>query len=134
MKSITLKNFILPLAWFAFISVMLTLPGSSFPKETWLNKIYFDKIFHVSIFFILVLLFFWPFTRTTIPESKKKRIFFVIILSAIAYGVIIEFIQKYWIPGRSFELMDIIADASGSILVIIFYKQLNRIPFEKKLS
>ena len=131
MRSITLKSFILPAIWFAFITVILTLPGSSFPKETWLNKIYFDKIFHVSIFFILVLLFFWPFSRTTISESKKKKIFFTIILSAITYGIIIEFIQKYWIPGRSFELLDILADATGSVLVVVFYKQLNRVSVAK---
>lgn len=36
----------------------------------------------------------------------------------IGYGIGIEFIQDAFIPDRSFELMDIVADATGSFIFL----------------
>ncbi|MDB5210059.1 MAG: VanZ family protein, partial [Sediminibacterium sp.] len=35
------------------------------------------------------------------------------------YGTIMEFVQKYWIPNRSFEIADILADSTGSLLAYL---------------
>jgi len=35
---------------------------------------------------------------------------------AILYGLAIEVVQHYFIPGRSFELTDLLADAIGSCM------------------
>lgn len=34
----------------------------------------------------------------------------------ISYGILMELVQKYWIPNRSFELQDILADTAGCML------------------
>ena len=38
-----------------------------------------------------------------------------IALGSSVYGIIMEYIQKYFIPNRSFDLVDILADTIGSI-------------------
>jgi len=41
-------------------------------------------------------------------------------VAGITYGIVMEFIQKYFIPNRSFDIGDIIADAAGSLLGLIY--------------
>ena len=38
------------------------------------------------------------------------------MVSGIAYGTIMEFIQEAWVANRSFELLDIAADGVGCLL------------------
>lgn len=40
----------------------------------------------------------------------------------LAYGVSIEFIQKDFIPNRSFDAIDIISDAIGIFIGYLFYR------------
>lgn len=68
------------------------------------------------MFGMLCFLFSMPFYRSDLPAERKKAAFLVIGFSGIAYGVIMEFVQKYWIPNRSFELWDIAADSTGCLL------------------
>jgi len=111
-----LKNyrlFWLALVWFIILTILLTLPGSSLPKEDWLDKIWFDKWVHIFLFAILALLFCRSFKNFS---GKKLRLFLVIIIGCFFYGIIMEFVQKYFIPGRSFDIGDILADGIGSII------------------
>jgi VanZ family protein len=65
-------------------------------------------------------LFCFPFRKIQISSSQKKKWFWVITLSAILYGIIIEFVQDAWVPNRSFELTDIGADSVGAILGFVW--------------
>jgi len=38
----------------------------------------------------------------------------------LAYGIVIEFVQHYFIKNRGFEFGDILADAVGCVLGYIF--------------
>ena len=38
----------------------------------------------------------------------------------LCYGIMIEYIQRYFIPNRSFDVGDIIADGVGSLAGVIF--------------
>ncbi|MFV0605956.1 MAG: VanZ family protein [Niabella sp.] len=102
--------------WLLLTTILLVLPGSAFPKETWLSKIYFDKWVHIGLFAIMV----WLFCRakyqhsTTTPDLKAA--FLTITILIIGYGIVMEFIQKYFVPYRSFDVGDIIADAAGAFL------------------
>lgn len=44
------------------------------------------------------------------PAAKLKTIFFIIYLLVSCNGIVLEFIQRDYIPNRSFEQADIIAD------------------------
>ena len=98
------------ICWLIISTILLTLPGSAIPKEDWLDKIWIDKWVHIGMFFMLV--FLW---LQTIPKKQHhtsiKTTVILITIAAFLYGIGIEFIQKYFIPDRSFDILDIAADA-----------------------
>jgi len=96
-----------------FISILFFLPGSALPKENWFSKIYIDKWVHTGFF--VVLLFLW---RSAFP-SKAKGFSFLLFLVAVIYGLIVEFVQKWWVPNRDFDYFDVLFDALGSLLGLV---------------
>ena len=108
----------LAICWLICASVLFFLPGSALPKENWLDKIYFDKWVHFGLFAMLV--FLWRFSFPSHSTFSN----WAILLLALSYGFSVEFIQKFWIPGRSFDLTDVAADMTGAIAGLIFW--LNR--------
>jgi VanZ family protein len=108
------------IAWFIISVILLTLPGSSFPKEDWLDKIWFDKWVHIGMFSILVTLWCWAMLKKNLDAARLRTLFIWIGLLGLAYGTGMEFVQKYLIPNRSFDLGDIIADAVGCTLGVLF--------------
>ncbi len=114
-------RFIPAIAWFLLSLVLLCLPGSSIPKYPWLVGIYADKWVHIAMFAILYYLWSYPFAKSSLTEKRKKTWFLLILASSISYGIMMEFVQKYWIPNRSFEIWDILADGLGSLLGYIYW-------------
>jgi VanZ family protein len=114
-----IKPTVIPgILWLIVITFLLILPGSSFPKQDWFSKIWFDKWVHIGFFAVLVFLWCWSFTK--FPAKKLFNLFVITALLGLAYGIGMEFIQKYFIVNRSFDLGDIIADAIGSGIGFIF--------------
>ena len=71
-----------------------------------------DKVGHFIAYFTLMFVMglgFW---------KKKKELLMAFVTSAI-YGVLME-IGQYFVPGRSFSFLDMLANASGALLAIGF--------------
>jgi len=100
--------------WLLLVTLLLCLPGTEFPKITWLNKIWIDKWVHIFLFLILVILWCKAYWSKQKKENFRKFFFRVAVLSLI-YGVMMELVQHFFIPFRSFDLLDIVADGVGSI-------------------
>ncbi|HNE49924.1 MAG TPA: VanZ family protein [Chitinophagales bacterium] len=101
--------------WSAFIFFVCFIPGNDLPKENWLDKIHFDKIVHLSLYFILFLLI------VRIPKKKNKKVFLFAALWCITQGVVIEFIQGTpLIKNRSFDVLDIAANVVGVIIALLW--------------
>jgi VanZ family protein len=115
-----LKKFLPAITWLIITTVLLTLPGSSFPKEDWLDKIWFDKWVHIGLFIIMTLLWNWGIYKNTKNSEDLKRIFWIMGSVWLLYGIGMEFIQHYLIPNRSFDWGDIIADAAGCLIGLVF--------------
>ena len=109
-----LKYFAPAVCWFIISIVLLTLPGSAFPKENWLDKIWADKWIHIFLFGVLVWLWCFAFFKNT-AKANLLHLFIVITICAIGYGVAMEFVQKNWVANRSFDVGDIAADAIGAL-------------------
>ena len=104
--------------WSAFIFFLCFLPGNELPKEDWLDKIYFDKIVHVFLYFVLFLLLI------RISIKPTNAILLTASLLCIAQGILIEFIQgSSLIQQRSFDIFDIAANVFGVLIAIIIFKQ-----------
>lgn len=111
--------FLPAIVFFIVTIVLLTLPGSSFPTSHLFDIPYFDKWVHVGLFGLLCLLFSFPIIDLSLSDSQKRNWFMGISFIGICYGISIELIQKYWIPNRSFEMFDILADTTGCVLACI---------------
>jgi hypothetical protein len=116
------KSFLPAVLWFILITILFVLPGSEFPEEDWFHRVYLDKWVHSGFFFLLVYLFAVPLIGRGINNSAKWL--FRITMLAIVYGIIIEFIQKWWIPGRSFDVTDMIFDSIGASAGWLWSKRL----------
>ena len=115
-------SLIAAVSWFIVSFVLLTLPGTAFPKEDWLDKIWIDKWIHIGLFSILVILWCRSYRslRANATIEKLKRTFIIVAVIGLGYGIAMEFVQKYCIPYRSFDVGDIVADAVGSFLGAAF--------------
>ncbi|MEO6328218.1 MAG: VanZ family protein [Ginsengibacter sp.] len=123
MYKIDFKKFLPGIAWFFVVLILMCLPGEDIPPSDWLNIDFLDKWLHAGVFGLLVFLFCWPFYKSAFGKDERKHYFIKIALATSIWGLAIEFIQKFFIPGRSFDLFDWAADSVGALLgfFICFY-------------
>lgn len=123
MKDIQKVKFIPGIAWFFVVLVILCMPGKDVPGLGWMDKFYIDKWVHFGIFSLLALLFMLPFALSQLHHKEKLHSFIRIALATAVWGIASEFIQKYWIPGRSFDLLDWAADSFGALVALLYCKK-----------
>ncbi len=113
------SSLIVAIAFFVLATILFLLPGSAIPTPNWWTPFFkligFDKWVHTTIFFVLVYL--WCRTIFLRTKGAKAKInFFLILTIFITYGILIEFVQQYFIENRTFEIFDIAADAGGAFI------------------
>ncbi|MES2429974.1 MAG: VanZ family protein [Bacteroidota bacterium] len=124
MQNIPFKKFIPGIAWFFLILILIGLPGDDLPKmDTWFQRWNIDKLIHFTLFGILAYLFILPFKRSGITNKEKHQYFLRICFAVILWGLTTEFIQEYYVPHRSFDLLDWAADSLGAVLALFFAKK-----------
>ena len=116
-------KFIPGIAWFFIIMVLICLPNKEIPKVGWLTDINFDKAIHVGIFGLLTVLFCWPFYNSSFANKERLQYFLKIAIATVIWGLATEFIQKFFVPGRSFDMLDWAADSLGALLAYWFCKK-----------
>ena len=115
--------------WLVVSTILLSLPGSDLPEVGFLDLPYIDKLIHVGMFSLLSGLFCYPLALNSSIESVSilKRRCILVALYTLIYGIAMEFVQKYFIAGRSFDFADIVCDGIGSFfgaaLVVIMYRK-----------
>ncbi len=85
-------------------------------KEPHIKEFTFDKIIHFFIYFIM--------TYFCILSFSSSR-YLMSFLYALFLGIFIEIVQ-YFLPYRSFDFKDIIANSLGSIVGIFLFWKLER--------
>ena len=107
--------FLPAIAWFLFSLKLFTMPGTAFPKADWFDAVQLDKFIHAGLFAVLIGLCYQPLKANWSISFVKKQAL-IIALFGVGYGVAIEFVQKNFIPYRSFDVFDIVADTVGCAL------------------
>jgi VanZ family protein len=107
------------IGWLVFCTVLLTIPGDSLPSESWFNIPHLDKYIHIFLFSVMTVLMSRWLLKKGIPYHRDKLYIIICGLIALAYGIGMEYVQKYWVPLRSFDYTDIIADGVGAVLGIV---------------
>ena len=118
-----LYTFIPAIAWLCLSFWLLTMPGSNIPHEDWFDVLQVDKCVHVAMFFILCFLFMLPIKKMQLSAGAYLPWQLLITVSAILYGVIMEFVQRDFIANRSFDVWDIAADALGCLAAFFWYRK-----------
>lgn len=122
-KQIGIKKFIPGIAWFFLVLTLVCIPGYDLPKvDNWMIQINYDKLIHVGIFAVLAFLFMQPIAKSPLSKKEKWHYFIKIALATVVWGYTTEVIQKFFIPGRSYDLTDWLADSIGGIVAMIFCK------------
>jgi len=86
--------------WLTVVS-LTPLDGLNLPSFS-----YVDKIIHFFLYFFLTLL--WLFAY---PKWRRKPVSFIILI--ILWGIGIECIQEYFVPTRSGDVFDALANTIG---------------------
>jgi len=102
------------IAWTIFIFILLSLPGKMLPDENQLSIPGIDKLVHISLFGFFVFLWslYYAFKQKRAGYSYRR--YLIIAVVACIYGTAMEYVQKYFIPNRDFDLYDILADIIGA--------------------
>jgi hypothetical protein len=118
--ALSFRKFIPAIIWFVLVFVLLCLPGDNLPEiDNWLQSLHPDKIVHVFLFGVMSYLFMAPPGRAGFTDGKKMTIFIAIGAACCLWGLATEFIQKYFVPGRNFDVTDWLSDTCGSAAAII---------------
>jgi VanZ family protein len=116
-KKIPFIYFLPGIAWFFIVGVLTLMPARDVPEVSWLDKIpNFDKLVHAGLFGGLAFLFVFPLFYSDMPLKQKWNYSVKISLASIVWGITIEFLQKFFVPSRDFDLLDWAADAFGVIV------------------
>ena len=110
------KSYVPAVCAFIVATLLFCLPGDRLSEASWLEDLELDKLVHVGLFAGLVFLWGLPFQSLIEKAERRNLIYGLIALGFMAYGVAIEFIQRDFIPFRSFDLYDIVADTIGCVI------------------
>jgi VanZ family protein len=96
------------------------MPGSDIPSNDFFELIYFDKWVHIGLFGLLTFFWQYPFA---IEKRRSIKVMFIIATLALVYGIAMEFVQKYFTTSRTFDVTDIMADATGVIIATLIFRR-----------
>jgi len=96
--------------WAVVIFLLSSIPGRSFPQYKILS---YDKVLHALVYSVFGALCFLAVRRTW--ALKTSWLIGLSALLAAGYGLTDEFHQLF-VPGRSADLHDALADGIGGLL------------------
>jgi len=100
----------------------MLLPSENIPEAKLFS---YDKLGHVGVFAILYLLLVWGLSRQNQNQRLSEKSNFIALSISIIYSTSLEVLQIV-VPGRVFDLNDIIANSSGILAGLIIFLFLNK--------
>jgi VanZ family protein len=76
-----------------------------------------DKYVHFTFYFVFTLLWYFFFRIHTAMSNFKIRL--VVFLFAFFFGLLIEACQEFFTADRSADVLDVVANTSGSIAAVV---------------
>ena len=125
----TIKNLLAPnknAIWIAFLWTFLILylslrNAENIPKVNIPNL---DKVVHFTFYFGFVILWYRYLAFKNDVLLKNK---IVLVLISIGFGIAIEFVQKYFTTTRQADILDVVANSTGTLVGIFvvtkFFKE-----------
>jgi VanZ family protein len=99
------------------ISLLSHLPGDQLVSSSLPGL---DKLAHVLLFTLLAMAFLFGLPRTFVVNRPVAAGLATLIVG-VGFGVVDEYHQSF-VPGRSPELADLVADAAGVIVAVLIWR------------
>jgi hypothetical protein len=110
---------------FVLIFILLRMPGSDIQGSSWMSLLlklpFADKVVHMGLFGSLALSIFFHFEQFSNASFRSTRTKALSLIVCILFGIGMEYYQKYFVPTRSFDLIDMLADAIGALVALPFF-------------
>lgn len=95
------------------------------PEEPgWFDIPHFDKMVHAGLFGGIVFWFCLPFKKAVAGREEKANWFIKITVATILWGIATEYMQRFFIVGRQFDLVDWAADSAGAVIAFFISRKL----------
>ena len=124
MNKISIYKFLPAAGWFIVVMVLTCLPGKDVPDLSGIHIIYFDKWVHMGLFGGLTFFLCLPFLNSGYTPRQRLYYFIRIAMASSIWGLVVEFLQRFYIPGRDYELLDWAADSVGCLLALLLCMKL----------
>lgn len=114
--------------WALFLLLITLTPGNAMPTTGNFNVPHSDKVVHFVGFGILAFLMSRGFKKQYSKIWLRNHYILCSLVLAISFGIIIEIFQLY-IPDRSFDLFDIVANTTGVLAglgTLYFYYKITK--------
>lgn len=123
----SLKTLVWVVAEFVLVFVLLSIPGNEFSDHSsWISKImalpFADKVVHMGLFGSLALSLFFHFEMLAHSIYQTNRAKAIALIICILYGIGMEYYQKFFVPNRGFEVLDMLADAIGALCALPLFE------------
>lgn len=104
---------------FAVIFLLCLMPGSEVPKS---GQEHLDKFVHAILFGLFSFCTMIGFTKQYQFSVSTSNVVLITVVFSILYGLSIELFQEYVLTDRSFEWLDLLADATGIMIGYVAFK------------
>ena len=119
-----LKSLLPAFAWLVVIVILSTRASVPMPS---FNLMAPDKVGHLGAYGILGWLIMWGLRRGVAPAKLRHVHIFGTFVFATAFGVLMEWVQFAFFPGRFYEYDDMLANAIGAAIACFVMPRIRRL-------
>jgi VanZ family protein len=119
------KGFLPSLIWTIVIVILSILPGETVKSATFLDFWNVDKLGHLIVYLLHSYLLLLGF-RLALDKKVDKQQILISMLLGIGLGILLELIQYFFTQDRTFDLLDMLANAVGTILGMMLFKRMHK--------
>jgi VanZ family protein len=104
------------------IIITTLLPSSSMPSLSIWEFFSFDSFAHGFLFSVLTFLMIVGLKKQyTFPRLRHYAVRTSLFVSSL-FGISIEFLQHFFIPGRQGDIIDVLSNTIGCLIGILIFK------------
>ena len=114
------------LLWTAVVALAMLLPIPSLAQNYITPAQHLlDKLVHIFLYGTMAFLWAYGFYRQRVYNALRVRAFRLAAAITIIYSLVLEIAQQ-WVPARSFEWTDLVANIFGTVFAYLIFRTLTQ--------